>query len=225
MKLLLFDIDGTLLNTFRAGQQAANRAFHKLFGIENAMDGIRTDGLTDPLILKMMSTNCLQREFDNMESLSFYREYLNYLDDELKNSGRISILPGVFELLDTLEKRPDCVLALGTGNIEDGAWIKLDHAGLRHYFSIGGFGSDSEHRDELISIGIRKASKKYNRRMDFDQVFVIGDTPHDITHGRTAGAVTVGVGTGNYTMDELSKSRPDYLLKDLTDKTLQSVIL
>lgn len=224
MKLLLFDIDGTLLNTFRAGQQAANTAFHKLFGIENAMDGIRTDGLTDPLILKMMFTNCLQREFRSEESDTFYNEYLNCLDHELKTSKRIDILPGVFELLDSLKTKSDCVLALGTGNIEGGAWIKLQHAGLRDYFSIGGFGSDSEHRNELISIGIKKASEKYNGNRGFREVFVIGDTPHDITHGRAAGAVTVGVGTGNYSLDELNECEPDYLFSDLTDSSLYSVV-
>lgn len=224
MNLFLFDIDGTLLNTFRAGQKAANRAFQKLFGIDNAMDGIRTDGLTDPLILRMMSTNCLKREFDDDESRSFYTEYISCLDQELKSNGRVQILPGVFRILEDLKSKQGCVLALGTGNIEDGAWIKLHHAGLRQYFTIGGFGSDSENREELISIGIRKASERYNHGRKFSRVYVIGDTPHDINHGRAAGAITVGVGTGNYSLDELSETKPDLLLSDLTDKSLYSAI-
>ena len=188
------------------------------------MDGIRTDGLTDPLILRMMFSNTFKREFNGEESSVFYREYLNCLDEELVNLEKINVLPGVFELLDNLNSRTDYVLALGTGNIEEGAWIKLDHAGLKNYFTIGGFGSDSEHRDELISIGIRKASEKYNNSRDFKEVFVIGDTPHDINHGKTAGAVTVGVCTGNYSRDEMDQTRPDYLFADLTDEQLISSV-
>lgn len=222
MKLLLFDIDGTLINTFRAGQRAADRAFHKLFGIDNVMNGIRTDGLTDPLILKMMFTNTFDREFNGEESESFYQSYIDCLNEELGKLEKINILPGVFELLDHLRTRSDCILALGTGNIEEGAWLKLEHAGLRSYFSTGGFGSDSEKRNKLIEIAIQKASLTYNNSQQFEKVFVIGDTPHDITHGRTAGALTVGVGTGNYSMKELEDSQPDFLFKDLTDKSLQN---
>lgn len=224
MKLLLFDIDGTLMHTFRAGMRAADRAFEKLFGIENAMDGIRTDGLTDPLILRMMFDNVFKREFRSEESESFYLEYIKFLDEELNALERINVLPGVPGLLDELSGRQDCVLALGTGNIEEGAWIKLRYAGLNSYFNTGGFGSDSEKRNELINIGIKKASKTYNYGADFSEVYVIGDTPHDILHGKTAGAITVGVATGNYSMEELKETGPDYLLPDLTGKSLSSEI-
>jgi len=224
MKLLLFDIDGTLMKSFRAGMRAADRAFEKLFGIGNAMDGIRTDGLTDPLILRMMFKKVFDREFSNEESTSFYNEYINFLDLELKTLDEIDVLPGVVDLLEELIGRDDCVLALGTGNIEEGAWIKLRYAGLSSYFDTGGFGSDSEKRNELLVIGIKKASETYNAGANFSDIYVIGDTPHDVMHGKAAGAKTVGVATGSYSIDELRNTEPDYLLPDLGDTNIISLI-
>ena len=225
MKLLLFDIDGTLMHTYRAGMQAAERAFAKLFGIENAMEGIRTDGLTDPLILRMMFEKVFKRDFSMEESESFYFEYVRFLDEELNALQKITVLPGVLDLLGELSGRKDCVLALGTGNIEEGAWIKLRYAGLRTYFDTGGFGSDSENRNELLNIGINKASMTYNSGAGFNEVYVIGDTPHDIVHGRAAGAITVAVATGSYSMEELGEAAPDHLIRNLDNKSLSSKIL
>lgn len=216
MKLYLFDIDGTLIHTFKAGQKAADRAFEQVFGVKNAMEGIRTDGLTDPLILAMMFEKTFKRRFTHSEALGFYSSYVSYLDDELSKMETITVLPGVTELLKKISSVPGCALALGTGNIEQGAWVKLRYAGLDSYFKTGGFGSDSEKRNELIISGIEKAGNTLNGKVSFKEIYVIGDTPHDINHGRAAGGITVAVATGNYTLNELEEHNPDFLLEDLS---------
>ncbi|NIP29875.1 MAG: HAD hydrolase-like protein [Candidatus Dadabacteria bacterium] len=217
MNLFLFDIDGTLIRSFGAGQKAADTAFESVFGIKNVMKDIRTDGLTDPIILNKMFQKSFARNYEEEESKLFYDKYLYYLEMELGNLEYVEVLPGVFELLDTLDKRSDCILGLGTGNIEEGAWIKLDYAGLNSYFTFGGFGSDSENRKELLKIGIDKAKRSLRNGYELNSIFVIGDTPLDIINGKAAGAKTIGVATGHYTKADLEKYRPDYLLKNLTE--------
>jgi len=101
------------------------------------------------------------------------------------------------------------------GNIERGAWVKLKHCELDSYFSFGGFGSDSEDREQLIRIAIDRAKNIANR--EIEKIFVIGDTPLDIIHGRAAGALTVGVSTGVYSYGQLGSYKPDFLFNDLLD--------
>lgn len=221
MKLLLFDIDGTILLTDGAGTRAANRAFEKLYGLNDAMAGIDAAGKTDPLILREMFRNTLSRDYTPDEAEEIYREYVLYLREEIKIS-RIDIMPGIPALLENLSLRSDMILGIATGNIEHSAWIKLRQSGLDRYFRLGGFGSDSPHREVLIRKAIERAGNLLNHTGDIEKVFVIGDTPFDIIHGRAAGAVTVAVATGGYTTKELKRHEPDHLFDHLED--LGSVI-
>lgn len=218
MKLLLFDIDGTLIKPRGSGQRAADRAFEKIYGIKNVMDGISTDGLTDPLILNDMFNKSFKRKYRLDEAEVFYKEYVYYLEDELKVLNDLTPLPGVFEVLNYLHERKDCLLGVGTGNIEEGAWLKLKYAGLKKFFSFGGFGSDSEDRAELLNIAIDRGKKYIEKnKFVFEDVFVVGDTPKDIVHGKAVGAKTVAVSTGLYNFESLKNFVPDFLAESFKD--------
>jgi phosphoglycolate phosphatase-like HAD superfamily hydrolase len=216
MKLLLFDIDGTILHTNGAGTRAVNRAFEKLLGHGDGMAGVDAAGKTDLLILREMFMNKLARDFTESEALEIFREYIAFLEEEVA-AGEVDIMPGIPFLLEGLSLREDMLLGLATGNIEEGAWIKLRRAGLDAHFTFGGFGSDSENRELLVRAAIERAGSHERGAGGFDSIVVIGDTPFDIIHGRAAGAVTVAVATGSYKSAELMEHGPDFLFDDLTD--------
>ena len=216
MKLLLFDIDGTLLLTNGAGTRAANRAFEKIYGIKNAMTRIDAAGKTDPIILKEIFLNELNRDFSRKEAQELYDHYIPFLEEETQKS-ETTIMPGIPELLGSLSTRADMVLGVATGNIEKGAWIKLRSAGLDKHFKFGGFGSDSHSREHLILKARDRAKNHIAHTSHFEKTFVIGDTPYDINHGRAAGAVTVGVATGSYSRAQLEEHGPDHLFDDLNN--------
>ena len=215
MILLLFDIDGTLIKSGGAAIKAAELAFEKIYNVKNVMNGIRADGKTDPLILKEMFKQGLNRDFTMNEAEIIFGEYLKILDLKLQNGNKITVLPGILELLNELLDKQDVILGLATGNIEQGARVKLKYSGLDHFFSFGGFGSDSENREQLIRAAIERGRRVADRHLD--KIFVIGDTPLDITCGRAAGALTVGVCTGVYSYGQLQSYDPDFLFNDLLD--------
>jgi phosphoglycolate phosphatase-like HAD superfamily hydrolase len=217
MKLLLFDIDGTILISGGSAIRAVNSAFKKIYSVENGMDGIRADGKTDPIILGEMFKKSLRRDFLAEEPNMVFKEYVIYLREEMANSQGFRIMPGIPELIDVLSKRKDLVLGIATGNIQEGAWIKLERAGLNSYFKFGGFGSDSENREQLIRVAIEKGKSLVNHNREFRNIFVIGDTPFDIIHGRAAGATTVAVATGSYSVNDLEKYNPDHLFENFSD--------
>ncbi|HWP91589.1 MAG TPA: HAD family hydrolase [Thermodesulfobacteriota bacterium] len=217
MKLILFDIDGTILLTGGAAVRAVNRAFEKLFRIPNAMDGIRADGKTDPIILREIFNRNLGRDYEPEEASIVYKEYVLFLGEEITDSSGFKIMPGVTQLIKTLSIEQGLTLGLATGNIEEGARIKLKRTGLDSYFKFGGFGSDSEERNQLIRIAIERGKALFNHKKEFEAAFVIGDTPFDIIHGREAGAKVVAVATGSYSARELEKYDPDFLFEDFSD--------
>ena len=219
MILILFDIDGTLISTDGAGMRAFRRAMYDVFGIQVERGIVRPDGKTDPLIL-----NELLRYYRSpgptcdSSSNEVFAKYLEYLEIEMtqaQESGTVRILPGVKNLLHALEHREDFAVGLATGNLEDGARIKLEKAGLDRYFHFGGFGSDSEDRTMLIRIGIRRGIQ-YVAPASVHGSFVVGDTPFDIEHGRAAGAGVISVASGGYGIDNLLACNPDLALSDLT---------
>jgi len=216
MKLLLFDIDGTLLLTNGAGTRAANRAFEKIYGIKDAMTRIDAAGKTDPIILKEIFLNELNRDYTQQEARELYKLYVPFLEEET-GKCETTVMPGIPELLESLSPRKDMVLGVATGNIEKGAWIKLRSAGLDKHFKLGGFGSDSHSREHLILKARDRAKNHIAHQSDFERTFVIGDTPYDINHGRAAGAVTVGVATGSYSREELEEHNPDHIFDDLNN--------
>lgn len=221
MKLVLFDLDGTILLSGGAGARAVCRACKKIYGIENAMDGIKPDGKTDIAILREIF-KAMEKDFlpDKMDGL--FREYLVFLEEEIAGSLDYRLMPGIVELIEALSKRGDVVLGIATGNIKEAASIKLRRSGLGHYFRFGGFGSDFEDREEIIRIAIERGKGFLNKENGFDGIFVIGDTPLDIIAARAVGAKAVAVATGSYSVRDLREYNPDYLFENFSD--LESVL-
>lgn len=219
MRLVLFDIDGTLILSGGAGMRAFYRSMRLVFDIAVDREVIRPDGKTDPLIAREILAHFGQEDRWNEESRHrLFSSYLICLDDEMKKAragGSIRILPGVTDLLETLADMPDVALGLVTGNLEEGARIKLENAGLAQYFRYGGYGSDSEDRTTLIRIGIQRGSQLVAPSLA-DRAFVIGDTPLDVIHGHAAGASVIAVASAKYSVDDLRIHSPDLLLSDLT---------
>lgn len=208
--LLLFDIDGTLL-AGKAGRRAFARTFAVLAGDPLAADGIRFAGRTDVSIFEDIVS---RSGLGHLKLEDIVPTYLRMLAEEVaRDPGRL--YPGVRELLDALSREPGFCLALGTGNLEAGARLKLEPHGIWHYFPTGGFADDSPVREELIAAGIRKAERHYGTR--FDRVVVIGDTPLDVGSGRANGAATLAVAQGFYGEDELRAAGADRVLPDFQD--------
>ena len=215
MKLFLFDLDGTLVTTGGAGLRALDKAFFDLFGVKNTMKEMNPSGKTDPAIFREMANRFLKRELTNDEATALAETYLTLLEKEMEVSTKRSPLAGVVEFLDHLSDRVDILCALGTGNLERGARIKLAPMNLNPYFSIGGFGSDAEERAEVLRFGHRRAEQKIGRSLVADDIYVIGDTTLDIAAARKAGFRAVGVASGNVPYDALAAAKPDYLWRDM----------
>jgi phosphoglycolate phosphatase-like HAD superfamily hydrolase len=216
VKLLLFDIDQTLVNTGGAGLRALDRACHKLFDIDHAMDGISPHGKTDPAIVREILRVRLENPSPSGREIETILEsYLYFLKDEIRLSPAYRVLPGIIALLDHLVAHDDALLGLATGNIEMGGRVKLERGGLNRYFEFGGFGSDSEDRTELVRKGAVRAADKSGRSFQPPDVFVIGDTPLDIAAGKNAGFKTVGVATGSYSVEQLLAAGATFAVVDL----------
>lgn len=215
MRLILFDIDGTLLLTGHAGKRALRSALTSDIALATAFDSVRMDGKTDPLIIREVMRACGREAECTPEAVSgFLGVYVENLRREMESCTTLVVLPGVKELLSQLRLKNRFLLGLATGNIEEGAYLKLVPAGLRDYFSFGGFGSDAEDRTELIRIAIDRG-REIVAPSQVSAAFVIGDTPRDIEHGRAAGARTVAVASGSYSTEMLAKYEPDLLVKSL----------
>lgn len=227
MKLILFDIDGTLVLTGGAGLRAMNRACAELVGHADALSGIPVAGRTDRIILADVAAR-MNRVLDD-ELLAVLRDrYLALLREEILAPGVMptaeylgprggikAVMPGIRELLDALLRRPDVFLGLLTGNFEEGARTKLEHFDLWRYFRCGAYGDDAEDRNALVPIAVERARRNGLPETPGDQIFVIGDTPHDIACARAAGAVPVGVATGGFTVEQLRACGADIVFKDL----------
>lgn len=216
MKLLLFDIDQTLVNTGGAGLRALDRACQQLFQLEHAMDGISPHGKTDPAIVREILRVRLKNASPSPKEIETVLEaYLSFLKDEVRLSPAYRVLPGIISLLDHLVAHDDAVTGLATGNIEMGGRFKLERGGLNRYFGFGGFGSDAEDRTELVRKGAARAADKTGRTFHPHDIFVIGDTPLDIEAGRLAGFQTVGVATGSYSVGQLLEAGATFAVADL----------
>ena len=218
-RLVLFDIDGTLLWGDGVGRRAMEGALTRVFG-STGDPRYRYDGKTDIQIARELmrqeghEDDAIDARLDELFAL-----YLAGLREELASGARhVRRLPGVAELLDALERRSDVVLGLLTGNVAEGAAAKLHAAGIDFSrFRVNAFGSDHEHRPELPAIAQRRAREELGLEIAGARVVVIGDTPADIECGRGIGARAIAVATGRFGVEELARHAPAAVFPDLSD--------
>jgi phosphoglycolate phosphatase len=215
--LVLFDIDGTLLHTLGAGIRGMNRAFGRLHGRPDALDGVPVAGRTDRSIV----TDGFRRigvDVDDDRIRSLRAVYLRELPDELDKVAQtaIGVLPGVHAVLDALDRAPAIAIGLLTGNFESIAAIKLERYGLRHRFAFGGYGDQHVDRRDLLPVALDRARDAGIDARDA-RVIVIGDTPLDVDCAHAHGALAIAVATGNYSTDDLARAGADVVLATLAD--------
>jgi phosphoglycolate phosphatase len=218
VKLVLFDIDGTLISARGAGRRAMRVAFERVFGTAGSIDRYDLRGRTDTRIVHdVMAAEGWEAARVTERLDDFFEVYLAGLVSEIGDGRNVTTLPGVAAVVDRLARSSEAALGLVTGNIEEGARIKLLPTGLWPHFRIGAFGSDHMDRRLLPSLATRRAQALLGTAFSPADVVVIGDTPHDIDCARAFGAVAVAVATGQYPRDELLGERPDHFFEDLSD--------
>lgn len=218
MKLLLFDVDGTLISAGGAGRQALNLAAEKIYGAKDACSELSLAGRTDLYNFGEACRLATGRKPTGAHVGRLRREYLRHLPRFVTRAvekNTYVVFPGLADLLKRLKRSRRVLLGLGTGNLERGARIKLKPSGFNDYFSFGGFGSDAFDRATLLKIAARRARRR--ARQPLESVYVIGDTPHDVAAGRAAGFKTVAVATGWSSREELAAAKPDHLAGDYRD--------
>lgn len=211
-KVIFFDIDGTLLSTGGAGQQAMERTLIDEFKIDFPFEGVLTAGRTDRGITDEIFA---RYGFENTQGNRdrFRDAYLKQLPGCLSDSPG-QLLPNVREVLDALAQQSHIKLSLLTGNYTDAAWIKLKHFGLDQFFEFGGFGDHNANRNDVARSALNIAAQALNRQLHGADTMVIGDTPADIHCARSIGASVVAVATGVYKSHQLASESPDHLCED-----------
>lgn len=215
-KLILWDIDGTLIVSHGAGMRAMEKALTKRFGVTVSLDTIdwagRTDTwLTGEIFRQAGLPDTPQNAHDYLET------YLEFLPQELADGPQGRVLPGVLELLEILQRRADTAQGLLTGNLRRGAEFKLTHYKVWHYFEFGAFADDSPRRNDLGPHALRRAKDRHDVEFEPANTFILGDTPHDIECGKVIGARTIGVATGRHSLAELAAHQPTAVFQDFSD--------
>lgn len=228
-KLVLFDIDGTLLLSGGAGRRALISVMlptvdnHEIFG------QVRFDGKTDPqIITELLEVAGIESPTADSLVTSLADRYLSHLESELDAPGetRPSLMPGVSQLLDCLAEDQRVVLGLLTGNLSRGADLKLRSVGIDPgMFVIGAYGSDSAHRPDLPGIAALRAEPHFGYVPDGEELVIIGDTPADVTCGSSIGARAIGVATGSYSSTDLADAGAYRVFEELlpTDMVLDAI--
>ena len=214
---VLFDIDGTLISSGGAGAVSWRLAFDELYGTPADIGEFTDAGMTDPEVGRLTFKGALGRDPEPEEMATVMAKRLAYLPQAVADSEGYQVLPGVAETLEQLS-RAGFLLGLTTGGVEAAAHIKLARANLNHYFSFGGYGSDSPDRAELTRRAIERAGEILKAPVDPRRVLVVGDTPLDVQAAHAAGAIGVGVASGRYTEDELRAAGAHFVLASLLEE-------
>lgn len=223
VRLVLFDIDGTLIRTGGAGVKAFRMVFEKVFGASDGFEKLKFAGRTDrSLVREFFTVHGIPANEENFQK--FTDHYVFWLDHILQTS-KTEVCPGVIEFLDTLQhvQQPP-LLGLLTGNIRLGAEIKLRHFGIWDRFQTGAFADDHEDRDCIAGVARDRGERILGVKLAPEQVIVVGDTPLDIKCGRAIGARVLAVATGGAKLHELETHRPDWLVPDLLKIRAEDVL-
>jgi len=223
--LLLWDIDGTLVSMDRAGERALLAAIRELYqrdlGTHLPVD---LRGRTDISIIRDLLA-FLGVPGNPEEERRFQLAYLSHMPTTMP-AGKARVLAGIREALDAVHAHPEIHQGLLTGNLKEGARLKLSHLGIWDYFEFGAFADDSHIRDELGPFALARAEEALGIKFPPERVYIIGDTPHDIACGKAIGAKTIAVATGDFSVEELSSLNPTHTFADLSDtQALLRVIL
>jgi phosphoglycolate phosphatase-like HAD superfamily hydrolase len=224
-RLALFDIDGTLITTDGLAREHFARALEDVFGTPTPAREHDFAGKMDTQIyheileLAGIDPEMRRAKFETF-SATFYRTLEPFL-----NEDTVNVLPGVTTLLEVLKTDDDITVGLLTGNLEQGARLKLGAVGLSGYFPFGAFGSDGMYRNELPAIAVRRAETHTGIRFREKEIVIIGDTPNDIQCGESLNVKTVAVATGKFSYETLESYEPDHLFRSLkhTDAVLSSI--
>ena len=219
-RLILFDIDGTLTRT-QNGFVPFNMAILKTFAIAGDIRTVLPDGKTDPsIVAEIFAKKNIQVQFEPSHWEQFALHLRRSYDDALgAGTTTVKALPGVGDLLNALAQQDAFSRGVVTGNLETGAQIKLQAAGLDSYLGCGAYGSDSAHRPDLPKIARERWEKATGQRFSPGNCIIIGDTAKDLDAARQNGMRCLLVGTGRYPIEELQHSKPDACVADLTDTT------
>ena len=220
-RLVLFDIDGTLLSAGRAARDSVLAALARVYGWHADPDAPKRgkydfSGKTDPQIVRELVVEAVGPERCERDLEQALASYLEELRQRL-SPGSVIPKPGIPELLRSLASDPRVMLALLTGNVEAGARLKLEPPGFNAYFPFGAFGSDSADRYELPPLAVERARRHSGREFSGKSVVIVGDSVHDVACGRPLGVRTVAVATGPTPAERLAAERPDALLPDFSD--------
>ena len=215
MKLLLFDIDGTLVRTNGSGRRAVENALSELVGRPVSTGGVGFSGKTDPQIMReVLGANDVTVSDELVqEAIDVYTQAAS----DAMHASDVTMLPGVADLLNVLHAHDDAHLGIVTGNVEHMAYRKLEAVEIDRFFGFGAFGSDHPDRNRLPPLAIDRAHAHTGIRFAAEHVVVIGDTGRDVECSRESGARAVAVCTGHYGRDDLAAHEPDALLDDLRD--------
>lgn len=217
-KLVLFDIDGTLVYGSKAPRNALNKAFQQTFDFDIQFDKIEFSGKTDPqIVMEILNQYNLDTDYIRSKVNTVLEKYVMQLEIELANNFDMKLCYGVRDLLTELSNM-DVILGLLTGNVERGAKIKLQSFDLYNLFKIGAFGSDSMVRAELVDIALERTFKKYGKMFYEKDIVIIGDSIHDIECGRAKNVKSIAVATGKTPFEVLKSHNPDYIFDNFGDK-------
>lgn len=235
MRIVLWDIDGTLLNTGGAGIRALSQAVGASEGATKALERMRLAGMTDRAIARILCAAHTHHENPNQDLVDVQKavtdkeisdvlgRYVEQLGETINTTDGFTLMPGVEEVLDELA--PIVVHALGTGNVEEGARIKLERGGIWRRFSFGGYGDDAETRADMLRAARRKADAYLKRTSTPDEFVVVGDTPLDIIAAHEVGFACVAIATGGYSVKELAEHGADAVFENLLAENARSAIV